>query len=95
MTIVFSGVMKAVWEDSVSAAATMWPLRTWIEPAVKTTARTPAATTETVCVARVSARRGRTQRRGTAASSASVTTLTATARGTSCVEVSVTALQRI
>lgn len=84
-----------MWVDSVNAAATMWPQRTWTEPAAKTTARTSAATTETVCVAHVSARREKTQRRGTVASSANVTTSTVTALETSCVEVSVTAMQRI
>lgn len=79
----------------MNAAAMMWPQRTWTEPAVKTMARTPAATTETVCVAHVSARKEKIQRRGTAVSSASVTTLTVTALETSYVEVSVTALRRI
>lgn len=86
-----SGVMKDAWADSVNAAATMWPQRTWTEPAVKTTAPTSAATTETVCAARASARRETTLRRGTAASTAIVTTSTVTALGTNCVEVRMTA----
>lgn len=86
--------MKAVWADSASAAATMWQQRTWTAPAARTMAQTSAATTETVCVAHVSVRRETTLRRGTAASTASVTTSTVTALETNCVEVSMTALQK-
>lgn len=84
--------MKDVWADSVNAAAMMWPQRTWTGPAVKTTVLTFVATTETACAAHVSARKETTLRRGTAASTASVTTSTVTAPETNCVEVSVTAL---
>lgn len=82
-----SGVMKNVWADSANAAATMWQPRTWTAPAAKTTVRTSAATTETVCAAHVSARRETTPRRGTADSTASVTTSTVTAPETNCAEV--------
>lgn len=85
--------MKGVWADSVNAAATTWPQRTWTGLAVKTTVLTSAATTETAYAAHVSARRETTQRRGTAASTASVTTSTATALETNCAEVSTTALR--
>lgn len=87
--------MTDVWAGSVNVAATMLPQRTWTGPAVKTTVLTSAATTETVCAAHVSARRETTLRRGTAASTASVTTSTVTALETNCVEVSMTALHRV
>lgn len=87
-----SGVMKNVWADSANAAATMWQPRTWTAPAAKTTVRTSAATTETVCAAHVSARRETTPRRGTADSTASVTTSTVTAPETNCAEVGATVL---
>lgn len=86
--------MKDVWAESVNAAATTWLQRTWTGPAVKTTVLTSAAIMETVCVAHVSARRETTQRRGTAARTASVTTSTVTALETNCVEVSMSVLQR-
>lgn len=87
--------MKDVWANSVNAAATMWLQRTWTGPAGKTTVLTSAATMETVCVARVSVRREKTPRRGTAASTVSVTTSTVTALETNCVEVSMSATHRV
>lgn len=78
-----------MWGESVNAAATTLPRKIWTERAVKTTLRTFAATAATVCVAHVNARTGRTPRRDTAASSASVTTSAVIAPATNCVEVSV------
>lgn len=95
LPFIVSGVLKAVWVEIANAAATTWLQTTWIRPAVKTTARTSAATTENACVAHASARRDPTQRKGTAASSASVTTSTVIALKTNCVEVSVSMLQII
>lgn len=86
---VCSGAMTAVWAGSASAAATTWLRRTWTGRAAKTTAPTSAATTANVCAVPVSARRGIAPRRGTAASTASVTTSTVTAPETNSAEVSV------
>lgn len=80
--------MKDAWADSANAAATTWPQRTWTGPAAKTTALTSAATSATVCAARVSARRETTPMSGTAACTASVTTSTVTALEINCVEAS-------
>lgn len=81
--------MMVAWAGNVNAAATTWLQKTWTGPAAKTTAPTSAATTESVCAAHVSAKRETTQMRGTAASSASVTTSTVTALETNYVEVCV------
>lgn len=86
--------MRDVWVGSANAAILRYPQKTWTEPVVKITAQTSAADMESVCVAHVCARRRKTQRRGTVASSVSVTTSTVTAPQTSCVEVSVTPLFR-
>lgn len=77
--------MRAEWAETVNAAAMTWPQRTWTGTAAM--AQTSVATTGNASVACVSARSERTQTRGTAASSASVTTSTATALETSFVEV--------
>lgn len=88
-----SGVMRAEWAETVNAAATMWPQKTWTGTVAMV--QTSAATTGNVFVACASARRETTQRRGTAASSASVTTLTVTVLETSFVEVRTSTLQRV
>lgn len=73
----------------MNAAVTTSPQKTWTEPVVKTTLLTFAVTMETVYVADVSARTGKTLKRDTVASSANVTTSVAIAPATNCVAVSV------
>lgn len=81
--------MRGVWAGSVNAAAMTWLQRTWTGHAVKTMTLISAATMETVCAARVSARRETTPKRGIVVHTVNVTTSTATAPETNCVEVSV------